>query len=84
MPLKSEKHRVIVAIGGDRIEHDGIIAITPAALATGKPHMNSIIFTANAKHVTLDIKDYYCDTPMSEHEHVQMQLSPTPTEIIAQ
>ena len=46
--------------------------------------MNSTISTANAKHVTLDIKDYYYGTPMPEYEHAQMPLSLMPNEIIVQ
>ena len=53
----------------------------PTDLATVKPHLNRTIYIANAKNFTLDIKDYYYCTPMTEEDHAQMPLTSIPTEI---
>ena len=62
-PLKSETRRFRVTIGGDHLEYDDITATIPSALATVKIHLNRPVYTANAKYVTLCIKDYYYGTP---------------------
>jgi hypothetical protein len=39
-----------------------------------KTLFNSIVFTPNAKFMTIDIKDFYLMTPMSCYEYFRMKL----------
>ena len=55
-PLKSEKNRVRVTIGGDRLEHEVNIPTTPVTLTAVKTHLNRTMSTKEARHMTADIK----------------------------
>jgi len=81
---KVEKRHVRVTIGGDRLEYNGKTATVPATLITIKIHLNSTILTANARYMTLDIKDYYYGTLMDDYEYAQILLALIPSKIIAQ
>jgi hypothetical protein len=48
---------------------------TPIAdLLTVKLMLNSIISTPNAKFMTIDLKDFYLLTPMSQYKYFRMKL----------
>jgi hypothetical protein len=48
---------------------------TPTAdLLTVKLMLNSIISTPNAKFMTINLKDYYLLTPISQYEYFRMKL----------
>ncbi len=57
---------------------------TPTAdLLTVKILINSIISTPNARFMTMDIKDFYLNTPMAWYEYMQLRLSDMPKDVIA-
>ncbi len=57
---------------------------TPTAnLLTVKLLLNSIISTPNAKFTTMDIKDFYLNTPMARYEYMQLRISDMPEDVIA-
>ncbi len=69
--------------GGDRV-HSPEDAGTPTAdLLTVKLLLNSIISTPNAKFTTMDIKDFYLNTPMARYEYMRLQLADMPEDVIA-
>ncbi len=45
-----------------------------ADLLMVKLMLNSVIFTPNAKLMTIDIKDFYLMTPMDLYEYFRMKL----------
>jgi hypothetical protein len=57
---------------------------TPTAyLLTVKLLVNSIISTpTNAKIMTIDIKDFYLNTPMARYEYMQLCLAVMPEDVI--
>ena len=72
-PLKTEKHRVRLTVEGDKLDylHD---ATSPAAsLIETKMLLNSAISDSSkgARFFTLDIKDFFLQTNMQEHEYMQ-------------
>jgi len=68
--------------GGDRV-HSPEDASTPTAdLLTIKLLLNSIISTPNAKFTTMDIKDFYLNTPMARYEYMRLQLADMPEDVI--
>jgi hypothetical protein len=83
-PHKDEKHRVRVTVGGDKLDYPGITATDTASLTTFKLLINSVISTNGARFLTLDIKDYYYNTPMPEYEYMRIQLDIIPEEVINQ
>jgi hypothetical protein len=54
-----------------------------ADLLTVKILLNSIISTPNTKFMTMDIKDFYLNTPMARYEYMQLRLSDMPKDVIA-
>jgi hypothetical protein len=47
-------------------------------------HLNSVISTRGAKYMTVDIKNFYLNTPMVRHVYMRMKMSDIPDKIIAQ
>jgi hypothetical protein len=42
-------------------------------MITVKLHLNSVISTKNARHSTIDLKDFYLNTPMDRPENMRMK-----------
>ena len=63
-PEKEEPDQIRVTMGGDRINYPGDCGTPTADLLTVKLLLNSVISTAHAKFMTIDIKDFYLMTPM--------------------
>ena len=53
-----------------------------ADLITVKLLINSIISTPGAKFMTMDIKDFYLNTPMARHKYMRLKISDMPDDII--
>ncbi len=51
--------------GGDRVHYPSNAGTLTANLITVKLLINSIISTTGAKFMTMDIKDFYLNTPMA-------------------
>ena len=56
-PLKEEKYRVRLTVGGDKLEFNGDASAVAASLSTVKLLLNSTISTPNAIFTTTDIPD---------------------------
>ncbi len=56
--------------GGDRVHYPGDTGTPTADILTVKLLLNSIISTPNAKFMTMDIKDFYLNTPMARYEYM--------------
>ena len=62
-PLKEEvNRRVIVAVEGDRLEHNGFTHTVPADISAVKIHLNSTISTPESRNCTAGMKGFYCET----------------------
>ena len=47
-----------------------------------KIHVNSIISTPGARCITIDIKDFYLNTPMNRPEYMRLKITDIPNETI--
>jgi hypothetical protein len=56
--------------GGNRVHFPGDAGTPTADLLTLKLLINSIISTAGAKFMTMDIKDFYLNIPMARYEYM--------------
>ena len=83
-PLKKETHHVRLTVGGDRLNYAGDASSTCAALTTVKMLLNSVISTDKARFGTIDIKDFYYGTPLSDYEYMRLPITIIPDEIIQQ
>ena len=78
-PAKIEEpNRTRLVAGGDRVHYPGDARTPTADLLTVKLHLNSIISTPNAKFMTMDIKDFYLNTPMAQYEYMHLRLAACP------
>ena len=51
-------------------------------LLTSKLLLNSVISTPAAKFMTIDIKDFYLNTPMDRFEYMKLKLSDLPEDFV--
>jgi hypothetical protein len=80
-PNKAEKHRIRFTVGGDRIVYNGRVSTPTADLTTVKCLLNSTISTPDARFMTVDIKDFYLNTPMERYEYMRIPVQDIPNDI---
>ena len=73
-PHKSEVHRVHCTIGGGKLDFPGITTTNYASLTTSKISINSTLSTPNQHLLSLDIKDFYYNTPMARLKYLKLAL----------
>ena len=69
-------------VGGDRVHYPGDAGTPTADLLTVKLLINSIVSTPGAKFFTMDIKDFYLNTPMTRFEYMRLRLADIPEDVI--
>ena len=79
---KEEVFRTRLTIDGSRINIDMDCGTPTASLLTVKLLLNSIISTRGAKFMTIDIKDFYLNTPMERPEYLRMKMANFPDDVI--
>ena len=77
-----EPNRTRLVAGGDRVHYPGDAGTPTADLLTVKLLINSIISTPGAKFMTMDIKDFYLNTPMTRYEYMRLKISDMPDDVI--
>jgi hypothetical protein len=75
-----EPNRTRLVAGGDRVHFPGNAGTPTADLLTVKLLINSII--AGAKFMTMDIKDFYLNTPMARYEYMRLRIADMPDDVI--
>jgi hypothetical protein len=81
-PQKTEVNRTRLTLGGNLIQYPGDVSTKTAELETIKILLNSVISTDDAEFISIDIKNFYLNTPLSRSEYVRIPLSQIPEEII--
>jgi hypothetical protein len=71
-------------VGGDKINYPGDCATPTGNLTLLKIMLNSIISTQGARFMTMDIKNFYLNTPMEQYEYLRITSDDVPEEIIQQ
>ena len=79
---KKEKNRTRFTVGGDRINYPGEVATPTAEMLAAKILFNSVVSTRGAKFMTIDIANFYLNTPLKRPEYVRIKLSDIPEEVI--
>ena len=69
-PEKSDPNRVRLTVFGNRINYPGDCGTPTADMLTEKLPINSIISTKGAKFMSIDIKNFYLNTPMSRYDYM--------------
>jgi hypothetical protein len=81
-PQKSEVNRTRLTLGGNLIHYPGDVSMRMAELETLKILLNSVISTRDATFISVDIKNFYLNTPLERPEYVRIPLKLIPKEII--
>jgi hypothetical protein len=81
-PNKTEKHRVRLTVGVDRLDYSGDTATSTADITTFKILINSTLSTNEAKMMIMDIKKYYLGTPLPTYKYMRLPLTILPLDII--
>ena len=83
IPLKDEKHRVHITVGGDRLPCAQDAGSPAADLLETKILLNSVISDARkgARFMCLDIKDHFLATPMTNPEFMRVRIRHVPQDI---
>ena len=77
-----EPNRTRLVAGGNRVHYHGDTGTPTADLLTINLLINSTISTAGAKFMTLDIKDFYLNTPMDRYEYMRLRIADMPEDVI--
>jgi hypothetical protein len=77
-PMKTNPRRVRVTVGGDQLDYPFNISTRTAGLTTAKILFNSVVSTSNAKFCTMDIKDFYLNTPMERYKYMHIPIKHHP------
>ena len=81
-PQKPEPNRSRLTVGGDRLDSPVDTATPTADLTKIKLLWNFVISTPGARYVTMDVKNFYLNTPFDYYQYIRLQLSLIPQEII--
>ncbi len=79
-----EPNQTRLVVGGTRVHYPGDAGTPIAGLLTVKLLINSTISTHNAKYMSMDIKDFYLNTPMAQYEYMQLRIADMPDDVIKQ
>lgn len=71
-------------IGGNLIDYNGAVAANTADLTTIKILLNSIVSDETSDWMTLDIKDFYLNTPLDRKEYMVIHTSQILAAFLAQ
>ena len=83
-PQKSEPERTRLTVGGNLIEYPYDVSTDTSDLTTAKLVINSTISTPGARHMLIDLKNYYLGTPMARYEYMRLPIAIIPIEIVEQ
>ena len=79
-----EPDRTRFTVGGDQINYPGEVATPTAEMLVAKILFNSVISTKGARFVTIDISNFYLNTPLKRPEYLKVKIADLPAEIIKQ
>ena len=81
-PEKGDPYRTRLNVGGNLIVYPGDCGTPTVDLLTVKLLLNSVISTPNAKFMTIDIKDFYLNTPMDRFKYMKLKLNDLPEDLV--
>jgi hypothetical protein len=79
---KKDPYRTRITMQGNLVNYRNDCGTPTADLLMAKIMLNSVISTPNAKFMTIDLKDFYLLTPMSQYKYIRMKLELFPQDVI--
>jgi hypothetical protein len=77
-PEKTNPNCTCLTVGGNCITYPGDCGTPTIDMVTVKIHLNSIVSTKGAHYCTINLKDFYLNTPMVRIEFMHMKLAELP------
>ena len=77
-----EPNRTRLVAGGDRVHYPFDAGTPTADLLTVKLLINSVKSTPGARFFTMDIKNFYLNTPMVRYKYMRLKLVDMPADVI--
>ena len=81
-PNKEEINRTRITIGGNTINYFGDCGTKTASLETIKLVINSTLSTPGAEYMTMDLSNFYLNTPLDRPKYAHIKLTDIPQDII--
>ncbi len=83
-PEKTKTNRTWFTVGGDCIKYPGAVATPTAKMLVAKLLFNSMISIRGAPFMTMDISNFYLNSPIPHPEFICIKLSNIPDKIIVE
>jgi hypothetical protein len=83
-PNKAKVHRTQLRVGGNKVHYPGDVGTPTADLTLVKMHINSVVSNRGAQYMTLDIKNFYLNTPVVRYKYIRIKIDDIPDEIIVE
>jgi hypothetical protein len=77
-PEKADPNCTHLTIGGNHITYPRDCGTPTVNIVTVKIHLNSVVSTKGARYCTINLKDFYLNTPMARPEFMRMKLAELP------
>jgi hypothetical protein len=74
--------RTCVTIGGNNIAYPGDVGTPTGLIELIKLLVNSVLSQRNARLATMDLKNFYLNTPLDRPEYIRIKLADIPQEFI--
>ena len=79
---KADPNQTHITIGGNTINYTGDCGTKTASLKTIKLVLNSTLSMPGAKYMTMDLSNFYLNTPLERPKYTHIKLAVIPQEII--
>ena len=83
-PDKSGPYCTRLTVGGDRVNYPGDCGTPTVSLTTVRLLLSITVSKIDAHFITIDIKDYYLNTPMARCEYMHLKISDLPKSVVQQ
>ncbi len=83
-PQKEDPNRIQITAGGNLINCNGELLVPTANINTAKLHWNSMVSTALAKYMCIDIKSFYLSAALEYYKYMKISITLFPRWTIKQ
>ncbi len=83
-PQKEDPNRIQIIAGGNLIDSAGKLSVPTAHIDTEKLHWNSVLSTALAKYMCINIKSFYLSDALEYYKYMKIPYTLFPRWIIEQ
>ena len=79
--MSQSPYQTRLTVGGNLIAYPRDCGTPTVDLLTVKLLLNSVVSTPGAKFITINIKDFYLNTPMERYKYMRLKLCDIPEDV---